>query len=216
MQSAAVKPYYDALRRKPISRFFKRLVDWLGAFVLTVILSPVLLVVAIMVKLDSKGPVFYCQERLTRYGKPFRIVKFRTMVTGADKMGALVTADQDPRITAVGRRLRHYRLDELPQLFNVLAGQMSFVGTRPEVKRYVDCYTPEMYATLLMPAGITSEASICFKDEAEILSVDGDTDGIYVTDILPRKMALNLQALKQFSFWRDLKTAFRTIIKVFQ
>jgi lipopolysaccharide/colanic/teichoic acid biosynthesis glycosyltransferase len=215
MQNECVRPYYDQLKRQPISRFFKRVIDLLGALCLMVILSPVMVIIAIMIKADSKGPVFYRQERITRYGKIFRIFKFRTMVTGADQIGGLITADNDVRVTAVGHKLRGLRLDELPQLFNVLAGDMSFVGTRPEVQRYVEHYTPEMYATLLLPAGITSEASIQFKDEAELMGLGEDSDMIYIKDILPRKMDINLTALKNFSFWNDLKTAFRTIIDVF-
>ena len=168
-QNKKVRKYYEMLRKKRLYLVFKRLFDIIGALILLIILSPVFLVLAIMIKLDSKGPVFYRQERITKYGKKFRIFKFRTMVVDADKKGSLVTTNNDNRITKVGYKIRNSRLDEIPQLINVLLGDMSFVGTRPEVKKYVDLYTNEMYATLLLPAGITSKASINYKDEAKII-----------------------------------------------
>lgn len=219
MKQEEVKAYYKILTKKSGALRIKRILDMLFALVLTVLLSPVMLILAICIKLDSKGPVFFRQERITQYGKPYRIFKFRTMVTGADKKGPLVTTDQDSRITKMGSKLRKCRLDELPQLFNVLAGDMSFVGTRPEVKKYVDAYTPEMQATLLLPAGITSRTSIVYKDEDKILEQYSKTtqksaDEIYVEYILPEKMNYNLQYLREFSVWGDLKVMIDTALAV--
>ena len=154
------------------------------------------------------------QVRITTGGKEFRIFKFRTMVTDAEKLGTQVTVGQDPRITGSGRFLRKLRLDEVPQLFNVLAGDMSFVGTRPEVPRYVEQYTPEMWATLLLPAGITSEASIRYKDEDVLLNGAEDVDRVYVEQVLPEKMKYNLNYLREFSFWKDIAIMFETVIAV--
>ena len=216
MQNAAVRPYYDSLQRRQGFLFVKRWFDIVASLLLIVILSPVLLVLSVWIKLDSKGPVFYRQERITQYGRPFRIFKFRTMVTNADQIGALVTTQGDARITRVGQRIRRGRLDELPQLFNILSGDMSFVGTRPEVRHYVDAYTDEMWATLLLPAGVTSPASIAYKDEDERLSTltgqGMSTDEAYIRHILPEKMAFNLQYLRQCSMKQDLLTCIRTVI----
>lgn len=219
MKNEETKKYYKKLEQKRIALSVKRFCDVVLAFCLTVLLSPVMLVLAICIKLDSKGPVFYRQERVTQYGRVYRIFKFRTMVTDADKKGPLVTTGQDSRITRMGNKLRKCRLDELPQLFNVLKGEMSFVGTRPEVKKYVDCYTPEMMATLLLPAGITSRTSIFYKDEDEILekysrTTDKTTDEIYVKYVLPDKMKYNLQYLEQFSLLGDLKVMVDTVLAV--
>ena len=163
MQNNAIYPYYELLEHKKAQILWKRILDFAGAFVLTVLLSPVMLLIALGIKLDTKGPVFYRQNRVTQYGKVYRIFKFRTMVTGADQEGPLVTVSEDRRVTRMGKILRKCRLDELPQLFNILTGEMSFVGTRPEVEKYVAQYSDEMLATLLLPAGITSCASILFK-----------------------------------------------------
>ena len=191
------------------SLIIKRVFDFFAALILLIILSPIMLILAIMIKLESKGPVFYRQERITKYGKKFRIFKFRTMVQDADKKGALVTMGQDPRITKVGNRIRKCRLDELPQLLNVIKGEMSFVGTRPEVEKYVKEYSNEMKATLLMPAGISSRASIEYRDEDEIinkyLSKGEKIDDIYVKRILPEKMKWNLEYIKKFNIWEDVK-----------
>lgn len=219
MKNEETKKYYKKLEQKRIALGVKRFCDVVLAFCFTVLLSPVMLVLAICIKLDSKGPVFYRQERVTQYGRVYRIFKFRTMVTDADKKGPLVTTGQDSRITRMGNKLRKCRLDELPQLFNVLKGEMSFVGTRPEVKKYVDCYTPEMMATLLLPAGITSRTSIFYKDEDEILekysrTTDKTTDEIYVKYVLPDKMKYNLQYLEQFSLLGDLKVMVDTVLAV--
>lgn len=210
----AVKEYYDILSKKKVGMFFKRVFDIVVSFTMLLILSPIFLVLAILIKLDSKGPIFYRQERCTKYGKVFRIFKFRTMVNNADKIGAHVTVDNDQRITRVGKFIRKCRLDEICQLIDVLRGTMTFVGTRPEALKYVKEYTPEMMATLLLPAGVTSLASIYYKDEAEILSGVEDADSVYVEKILPEKMKYNLRAIKEFGFWRDIKIMFMTVFAV--
>lgn len=218
MRKDAVRPYYDLLakRRGAIAR--KRAMDVFLASVLTILLSPVMFVIAIAIKAEDKGPVFYRQERVTAYNRPFRIFKFRTMVVDADKKGPLITGKSDDRITRMGRRLRKCRLDELPQLFNILAGDMSFVGTRPEVRKYVDCYTDEMMATLLLPAGVTSTASIAFKEEDTVIAhyteKGENVDEVYVNRILPRKMRYNLAYLKKAGILGDLKIMIKTVLEV--
>lgn len=211
MKNEDVRKYYDILSRHRGSLIAKRCFDIVMSAVMLVILSPVFLVVAIWIKTDSRGPVFYRQERITQYGKVFRIFKFRTMVSNADRIGTLVTVGNDARITKVGAKIRKVRLDEIPQLLNILAGDMTFVGTRPEVKKYVDAYTEEMYATLLLPAGVTSVASIAYKDEDELLGKSNDPDQTYIQDILPEKMKYNLKSLEEFSFIGELKTMFDTV-----
>ena len=216
MQTEEVRPYYEKLSRKWFSLFVKRIFDFAVSSVMLVILSPALLVLAIMIKKDSEGPVFYRQERITQYGKKFRIYKFRTMVVNADRIGSLVTVGEDPRITKIGKRLRGCRLDELPQLINIWKGEMTFVGTRPEVEKYVKKYTPEMMATLLLPAGVTSEASIQYKDEDKLLAdVSGeDADRVYVEKILPEKMKWNLEEIKKLGFFREIGTMVKTVVAV--
>lgn len=211
MKNEDVRKYYDILSRHRGSLIAKRCFDIVISAVMLVILSPVFLAVAIWIKTDSRGPVFYRQERITQYGKVFRIFKFRTMVSNADRIGTLVTVGNDARITKVGAKIRKVRLDEIPQLLNILAGDMTFVGTRPEVKKYVDAYTEEMYATLLLPAGVTSVASIAYKDEDELLGKSNDPDQTYIRDILPEKMKYNLKSLEEFSFIGELKTMFDTV-----
>lgn len=220
LQNEQVRPYYEALAAKRGQLFLKRAFDILVSAILLLLLSPILLFFAIWIKLDSPGPVFYRQERVTSYGRIFRIFKFRTMKVDADKMGSLVTLKNDDRITRVGHVIRRYRLDELPQLLNILTGDMSLVGTRPEVAKYVAAYTPEMKATLLLPAGVTSTASILFKDEEELIAkfiLEGmEVDDIYITKVLPEKMHYNLSYLKNYSFLGDLKLMVRTVLKVFK
>lgn len=211
LRSEAVRPYYDSLRRKRAQIAGKRCFDIVVSTLLLVLLSPLFLVLAIAIKLDSPGPVFYRQERVTQYGKRFRIFKFRTMCDRADQMGSAVTTGGDARITRVGAKIRDYRLDEISQLIDVLRGTMTFVGTRPEAVQYVDAYMPEMMATLLLPAGVTSTASICFKDEAELLNAADDVDKVYVEDVLPQKMEYNLQDLKDFSLPRDIRIMLETV-----
>lgn len=211
MRQPEVKEYYDLLSKKKVSLFFKRVFDLLIAVILFIILLIPMILIAIYIKTDSEGPVFYRQRRVTRYGKEFRIHKFRTMVVNAEKIGTAVTVGEDPRITKAGHFLRKTRLDELPQLIDVLEGTMSFVGTRPEAVKYVEQYTPEMRATLLLPAGITSEASILYKDEAELLENAEDPDRTYVEEILPAKMKYNLNSIRNFSLLSELKTMFATV-----
>lgn len=214
MKCDEVRTYYDILSSKKYSLILKRIFDVLVASVLLVILAIPMIIIAVMIKLDSLGPVFYRQERVTTYGKHFKIHKFRTMVSNADKIGTAVTVENDNRITRVGAKLRGLRLDELPQVLDVLSGNMSFVGTRPETVKYVDKYKPEYMATLLLPAGITSEASIRYKDEATLLNITDDIDRVYVEDVLPGKMKYNLDSIKNFSFWREIVTVFRTVFAV--
>ena len=214
MQTEAVKPYYEILQKKQIGLIFKRSFDIVVSLIMLLILSPVFLVLAIAIKLDSKGPVFYRQVRVTQYGKEFRIFKFRTMVNNADKIGSQVTVGGDSRITRVGKVIRECRLDEIGQLLNILGGSMTFVGTRPEVPKYVEKYTPEMWATLLLPAGVTSEASIRYKDEAALLDAAEDVDATYIQDVLPGKMKYNLRSIQEYSFFKDIKTMFQTVFAV--
>lgn len=214
MQCPEVKEYYDILYKRRISLGLKRGFDVVVAVILLVVLSIPMMIVAVMIKLDSEGPVFYRQERITAYGKKFRIHKFRTMINNADEIGTTVTIYRDSRITNVGAKLRDLRIDEIPQLFDVLAGNMSFVGTRPEANKYVKKYTKEMLATLLLPAGITSEASIRYKDEGQLLDIADDVDKVYVEEVLPEKMKYNLESIRKFSFIREIGIMFRTVFTV--
>ena len=214
MRVPEVRPYYNILKKKQFSLLLKRIFDFVTALFLLLILAIPMIILAIWIKLDSEGPVFYRQERVTTYGKHFRIHKFRTMVNNADKIGTAVTVSGDARITKVGQKLRDLRLDELPQVFDVLEGTMSFVGTRPEAVKYVEQYRPEYYATLLMPAGITSEAAIRYKDEARLLDAADDVDKVYVEQVLPGKMKWNLETIQHFSFLKDIATMFRTVFAV--
>lgn len=214
MKNDEVKPYYEVLKRKKISLVLKRIMDFVGGLIFLIILAIPMVVIAVWIKLDSKGPIFYRQERVTAYGKHFRIHKFRTMVSNADKIGSSVTVGNDSRITKVGAKLRGCRLDELPQVLDLISGNMSFVGTRPEAVKYVKKYKPEYMATLLLPAGITSEASIRYKDEAELLDAANDVDRVYVEKVLPGKMKYNLESIKKFSFFGEIATMFRTVFAV--
>ena len=214
MQNDAVRPYYEILRRKSASLFIKRLFDIVMSIVLLVVLFTVFLIVAVLIRAGSKGPVFYRQERVTQYGKIFKIFKFRTMVQNADKQGSLVTINNDSRVTKIGKKLRKYRLDEIPQLLNILNGDMTFVGTRPEVPKYVACYTDEMKATLLLPAGVTSKASIEYKDEEKVLKEAENTDEVYVERILGEKMRINIESIRSFSFLSDMVLLLRTCLAV--
>lgn len=214
MQTDEIRRYYEILKKKKMSLFFKRVFDVLVSFVMLLVLSPVFIVLAIAIKLESKGPVFYRQERVTQYGKTFKIFKFRTMVQNADKIGAQVTVGNDARITRVGKVIRRLRLDEISQLIDVFRGTMTFVGTRPEVPRYVAHYTDEMMATLLLPAGVTSIASIYYKDEDKLLEGAEDPNRVYVEDVLPDKMYYNLKAIEKFSFFGDIKVMFMTVFAV--
>ena len=214
MKNDEVRPYYDSLKRKKISLILKRVMDLVGGIILLILLAIPMLIIAVLIKLDSEGPVFYRQERITTYGKHFKIHKFRTMVSNAGKIGSAVTVGDDSRITKVGAKLRGCRLDELPQVLDLISGNMSFVGTRPEAVKYVKKYKAEYMATLLLPAGITSEASIRYKDEAELLDAADDVDRVYVEEVLPGKMKYNLQSIKKFSFLGEIVTMFRTVFAV--
>lgn len=214
MRTDEVRPYYDLLQRKKLSLFFKRVFDIVVSFIMIILCSPILLIISILIVKDSKGGVFYRQERVTQYGRVFRIFKFRTMVQNADQIGTQVTVSNDSRITKIGSKLRDCRLDELPQLFNIFLGDMTFVGTRPESVHYVKSYTNEMYATLLLPAGVTSEASIEYKDEAELLDQADNVDSVYINEVLPEKMKYNLDSIKEFSFFKEIATMFRTVFAV--
>lgn len=214
MRTDEVRPYYDLLQRKKLSLFFKRVFDIVVSLIMIILCSPILLIISILIVKDSKGGIFYRQERVTQYGRVFRIFKFRTMVQNADQIGTQVTVSNDSRITKIGSKLRDCRLDELPQLFNIFLGDMTFVGTRPESVHYVKSYTNEMYATLLLPAGVTSEASIEYKDEADLLDQADDVDSVYINEVLPEKMKYNLNSIKEFSFFKEIATMFRTVFAV--
>lgn len=214
LQTDAVRPYYEVLKKKQGSLIIKRIFDVVVSALMLLVLSPVFLILAVAIKLDSPGPVFYRQVRVTQYGKQFRIFKFRSMVSNADKIGTQVTVGNDSRITRMGKLIRKCRLDELCQLIDIFRGTMTFVGTRPEVPKYVAAYSPEMMATLLLPAGVTSLASIMYKDEDELLSGAMDVDKTYVEEVLPGKMRYNLKAIETFSFWSDIKLMFMTVFAV--
>ena len=217
MRVPEVRPYWEILSKKRGQLLLKRIFDLVVSLLLLVLLAIPMAVIAILIKRDSPGSIFYRQERVTSYGKHFRIHKFRTMVSNAEKMGTSVTVGHDSRITRLGAKLRGLRLDELPQVFDVIAGDMSFVGTRPEAVKYVEKYKPEYYATLLMPAGITSEASIRYKDEEKLLNAAGGADNVdkvYIESVLPAKMVWNLESIRRFRFLREILTMFRTVLAV--
>ncbi len=214
LKNDEVKYYYDLLSNKKFDIILKRVFDFTLSFILLLLLSPILIFLSLLVKATSSGPILYKQERVTTYGKTFNILKFRTMVKDADKIGELVTLSNDDRITKIGGFLRKTRLDELPQLLNIIAGQMSFVGTRPEVQKYVNYYTDRMKATLLLPAGVTSLASITFKDESNKLISQESASEIYINEILPIKMQFNIEYLEKFNLIYDLKLIIKTVIAV--
>ncbi|MCM1244845.1 MAG: sugar transferase [Roseburia sp.] len=214
MKNQAVRYYYDVLQKKKASLAGKRVFDLVMSVVLIVVLFPFMLLIGLAVKLTSPGEIVFRQTRVTTYGKRFWIYKFRTMTAGAPAQGSQVTVSNDARVTGIGRFLRKVRLDELPQLFNILKGEMSFVGTRPEVEKYVAEYSDEMYATLLLPAGVTSTASIEYKDEEKLLSEGKDVNAVYTGEILPAKMKYNLKYLEDYSFFGDIGILFRTVAAV--
>jgi lipopolysaccharide/colanic/teichoic acid biosynthesis glycosyltransferase len=215
LKNESVKPYYDKLKNRRFSLLVKRFLDILLSVFLLIILSPMFLVLSVAIFIDSPGSPFYLQERVSQYNKVFKIIKFRTMVKNADKIGAHVTVAEDPRITRVGSYIRRFRLDEIPQLINVLLGQMTFVGTRPEAIRYVEYYSKEMMATLLLPAGVTSRTSIEYRNEQELLDNSDNADETYTEQILPEKMRINLEYINKFSLKEDLSIILLTIKKVF-
>ena len=217
MRTKEVRKYYNILVKRSAWFRAKRILDVIVASIMFAVLALPMLIVAVLIKLDSPGPVFFRQERVTQYGRIFRIYKFRTMVNNASRMGTQVTVSNDARITRVGRWLRKLRIDEFPQLFNILAGDMTLVGTRPEVLKYVDAYTPEMYATLLLPAGLTSRTSIAYKDEDKLLGEAVDeksTDNIYLNEVLPAKMRYNLESMKHFGVKTDAAVLWDTFTSV--
>lgn len=214
MRTEEVRTYYDSLKKKQMSLLLKRCFDLIVGIIVFIILSPIMIIFSIAIVIDSKGGVFFRQERVTQYGRKFRIFKFRTMVANAESIGTQVTVQNDMRITRVGKLLRKTRLDEFPQLINVILGDMSFVGTRPEVTKYVERYTPEMYATLLLPAGITSMASIQYKDEDKLLANADNVDDVYVNEVLPGKMKYNLSSITSFSFIGEIVTMIKTVFAV--
>lgn len=214
MRTNEVRPYYEYLKKKKISLIMKRIFDVIVAGIMLLILVPLMVMVSLLIVVDSKGGVFYRQERITQYGRKFKMFKFRTMIANADKVGTQITVKNDVRITRIGNKLRKYRIDEIPQLINIILGDMTFVGTRPESTYYARQYTSEMFATLLLPAGVTSEASIRYKDEAELLKKAENVDEVYVKKILPEKMKYNLESVRKFNFWRDIATMIKTVLAV--
>lgn len=210
----SVKAYYDILSKRRGSIVLKRAFDIIVSLIVLIFLIIPIIIISVCIKVNSPGPVFFRQQRVTKYGRVFRIFKFRTMVVNAESLGSMVTTKGDSRVTSIGRTLRKYRLDELPQIFNVVSGDMTFVGTRPEVKKYVDLYKDEYYATLLLPAGITSLTSIMYKDEEKLLASSDDADEVYINTILPEKMKYNLQYTKDFGFWYDIKIMLKTVKEV--
>lgn len=215
MQNAQVRRYYEILQNKKASLFAKRALDLVISVILIILLILPMCAIAAVVKAGSPGKILFRQDRVTANGRIFKILKFRTMVEGAENLGGQITETDDKRITKNGKFLRKYRLDELPQIFNVFTGAMSLVGTRPEVPKYVKKYTPEMYATLLMPAGVTSYASIHFRDEDELFRDPATVEKNYMEVVLPEKMVQNLKYIEEFSFLYDLKIMVRTIADVF-
>ena len=214
LQIEEIRPYWESLRKKNFSLFWKRCFDIFVSGVMLILLLPFFLILSLAIVIDSRGPVFYRQVRITQYGKKFRIFKFRSMVNNADKKGSAVTVGNDARITRVGKLVRKLRLDEVSQLIDVFRGTMTFVGTRPEVPKYVDQYKTEYLATLLLPAGVTSMAAIKFKNEDELLEGKEDVDKAYLEEVLPQKMKYNLEELTKYGFWRDIKIMFMTVFAV--
>ena len=217
MRTKEVRKYYNVLMKHRMWLKMKRVLDVIVAGIMLAVLIIPMGVIALAIRLDSPGPVFFRQARVTQYGRIFRIYKFRTMVDNASRLGSAVTVDNDVRITKVGAFLRKYRMDEFPQLFNILAGDMTLVGTRPEVPKYVKKYTKEMYATLLLPAGLTSRTSIAYKDEDKLLgeAVDEEsTDNIYLNEVLPAKMRYNLESMKHFGVKSDASVLWDTFASV--
>ncbi len=216
MRTKEVRKYYNILIKHSGWFKFKRIMDIFVASVMLIVLALPMAVIAVFIKADSKGPVLFKQKRVTQYGRIFEIYKFRTMVENAASMGSQVTVKNDARITKVGKVLRKFRIDEFPQVFNIIKGDMTLVGTRPEVIKYVKCYTPQMYATLLLPAGLTSRTSIAYKDEEKLLSNASNADKVYIHDILPVKMKYNLESLKHFGFKEDCSILWATFLSVFK
>lgn len=214
MKNETTRKYWELLQKHKGSLAAKRCFDVAVSSALLLGCSPLFLLLAIAIKLDSKGPVFYRQVRVGRYNQDFKIFKFRTMVSNADKIGLAITTGNDPRITRMGKLIRKCRLDEVSQLLNVLNGTMSLVGPRPEVRKYVQAYQPEYLATLLVRPGVTAQASIQFRNEDELLAQSNDPEMTYIKDILPVKMQLGLDYLSQISVWNDWKIMVKTVFAV--
>ena len=193
----------------------KRLFDIVSSGIGLLCLAPVFVVMAIWIKLDSRGPVFYRQTRVGRYGRDFRIFKFRSMRVGSDKGRQITVGERDPRITRFGYFIRRYKIDELPQLINVFLGDMSVVGPRPEVRKYVDLYSEEQRKVFQVRPGITDLASIKYLNENELLSQVDDPDTYYIDVIMPDKLAINLEYIRHQSFMGDIKIIFNTLFKIF-
>jgi lipopolysaccharide/colanic/teichoic acid biosynthesis glycosyltransferase len=192
----------------------KRLFDIIASGCGLLVLSPLFFIVAIWIKLDSKGPVFYKQIRVGRYGKDFKLFKFRSMRVGADKRGLITIGGHDPRVTRSGYFIRKYKLDEFPQLINVFIGDMSLVGPRPEVRKYVDLYTPEQLHVLAVRPGITDLASIRYRNENEILETVENPEQYYIDVIMPDKLRINLEYVANHSFFYDIKLIFKTFWEI--
>ena len=214
MQTDAVRTYYDILQKKKAALILKRVFDVAASLILLILLSPVFLCTAVAIRLESEGPIMYRQVRKTTYERDFRIHKFRSMYVNSDK-GYLLTTRNDSRITRVGAFIRKYKIDELGQLIDVLKGDMTFVGVRPQVQKYVDHYSDEMKATFLLPAGITSIASIYYRNENELLQDYVDPDELYLSEILPDKMTYNLLGIRKLGPLYDLKIMLMTVLTVF-
>lgn len=215
MKNKSVEVYYNILVKKYVSILIKRILDFVASILIIIILLPLIIIISILVKIDSEGPIIFRQTRITQYCKEFKIYKFRTMINNAEKMGSNISTYNDTRVTKIGKILRKYKLDELPQLINILIGDMSFVGTRPELPKYYEKYTEEMLATLLLPAGVTSQASIKYKNEEKLLNDSNNVDEVYEKLILPDKMNYNLASLKNFSLLSDFITIIETILVIF-
>lgn len=214
LKNSYVKEYYNILNKKVFQLKIKRYFDIILSIILILILWPIMVIIALLIYFDSSGPIFFRQVRITQYGQKFRIYKFRTMYTNINNSDRFLAVCDDERITQLGKVLRKYRLDEIPQLFNVFLGNMSFVGARPEVPHYVNYYSSEMLATLLLPAGITSLSSIVYKDEADLLQNVEDVEKFYIQKILPQKMKINLFYLKNFSLSKDIRIMIETILAI--
>lgn len=213
MRTDEVRPYYDILCKHKFQLIIKRIVDIVISLTIIMLMWPIFIAIAIAIKIDSPGPVFYRQFRVGQYGKLFKIFKFRSMVNNADKNGSLVTVQGDMRITKVGKFIRKYRLDETSQLFDVLRGTMTLVGTRPEVQKYVEQYNKTMLATLLLPPGVTSLASITYRNENDLIDKKHPDDD-YINKVLPLKMKCNLIELSNIGFVHDMGIMIRTVFNV--
>lgn len=206
---------FDSLmKKKKFSLFFIRCFDIFASLLGIIFLSPLFLIVAIVVASTSKGGVFFRQVRVGKNAKEFKIIKFRTMVVNSPKKGALLTVGADCRVTKVGKFLRKAKIDELPQLFNVLVGQMSFVGYRPQVPYFVEMYTDYERNVFRVKPGITDLASIMYRNESEVLAEADDYETTYINEIMPQKLALNMEGMKRMSLWFDLCIIFKTLLAV--